>query len=141
MTPTKISLKDIFEINRIYFHFKSELDINNTPRKNLFLATCFFISPDIDIQKVSAECPYGGIIGIGDSRLESILGSYRLFQLHAAFHDACGYMKTRFDLGPGYVYAFSSCQINSCLLGHITGLLLCARIKLLENHFYQSLLR
>jgi hypothetical protein len=126
------------EIHRCYFHYKSKF-IENSNRKNLFLATCSFIDASVDIELISASCPYGGLIGVDDSKLENILNRFKLFQVHAAFHDACGYMKREYKSGPGYVYAVS-CPISNCLLGHITGLTMCSYIKIFRRHLYDILL-
>ena len=69
----------------------------------------------------NAECEYGGLIGPGNSFLHHLLQKFKLFRVHAAFHDAIGFKK-RYNLGPGYVYTLGEEPLfkNSCLLGHFT---------------------
>ena len=128
---------DLLEIVRCYPYI-DEYFKNNTARKNLFLATCYQLGAVFEMEDISDECPYGGIIGMGNLCLEGYLGRYKLFRLHAALHDAAGYMKQRFKVGPGYVYAIPF-PGNNCLLGHLTGLLFCVYIKAALPSVYASL--
>ena len=119
---------DVFQIIRIYPHFQC-LYPNNTVRKNYFIATCFHLDKTLDIDFVNSDCPYGGLIGIGDSNLKRLFSGFKLFRLHAVLHDACGYMKDKFDVGPGYMYSLCSSSTNSCFFGHLTGLTFCSYLK------------
>ena len=55
----------------------------NSKRKNHFLAVGKFINPHIDLYDVNVKSPFGGLIGVDDSRLE------RVFFLKN-YVDACG---------------------------------------------------
>lgn len=56
--------------------------------------------------------PTGGMIGPGNSVLHKILlrttrltdRHKKMIKYHAAFHDACGYLLTQMEVGPGYTY-------------------------------------
>lgn len=109
---------------------RNPLFSKNSRRKNYFLAVCQHVLPDIDLKKVDEETPYGGLIGIGDSWLEKLLGGFKLFRLHAVYHDATGYMMSNYDVGPGYTYLVCFPFLpNSCFLGHIEGLIYCLVLK------------
>ena len=112
----------------------------NTNRKNYFLAACLCYDSKLNIASVNEECPFGGIIGVGDSYLENFLGFFKLFKLHAVLHDASGFMKTKYSTGPGYLYVFPSCPtlLNSCFIGHITGLVYCTFIKFRYPYLYRA---
>ena len=63
---------------------------------------------------VNTKNPSGGMIGPGNClwfhnlilRLVGSVGSYykKLMKNHACIHDACGFMMTFHDIGPGYVF-------------------------------------
>ena len=78
-------------------------------------------------------------MGMGNSRLKKYLDRFRLFQAHAGLHDACGYMKSVYNRRPRYVYA-ANCPINSCLLGHVTGLAFCVYLKYFRRALYNAIL-
>ena len=56
-------------------------------------------------------------------------------KFHAIIHDACGAVRTKYNVGPGYwygpspsfahAYYLSDCLKSSPLIGHITGLSWC----------------
>ena len=77
------------------------------------------------------EFRFGGLIGYGDSHLDKIFRFSKVFrlQLHAILHDAAGAVYIHNGKGPGYCY-FIGRGPNSCLLGHVTGLLYCLYLKL-----------
>ena len=95
----------------------------NTRRKNAFLAVCYSLNKDISLHEINEVATYGGLIGPGNSCLDGFFNHFKVFRLHAIFHDAFGFMKSNYDVGPGYVYALSKKPIfvNSMLLGHLTG--------------------
>ena len=125
------------QIHENFQQVKNEYSQNGA-RKNYFLATCSVLDPDIDLKFTNEDAEYGGIIGIGNSHLDKYLKQFKLFRLHAVLHDATGYVKDYSGEGPGYVYAIP-CPINSCFLGHVTGLLFCSYIKHFKRQLYHSL--
>lgn len=105
----------------------------------LFLAVCKVLHPSVDIYVISANNPSGGKIGIGDSYLNVLLSRFKIFRLHAAFHDAFGMMKSQYNIGPGYCYALSNRLPNLCFLGHITGLCYWLKIYLFNRTLFTTI--
>lgn len=113
----------------------------NSYRKNYFLSVCNTLDQDVDLEMIDKLCPYGGIIGIGDSIFaEKLFNWSKVFRLHAILHDGCGFMKTELNVGPGYCYMLPHfMQINSCFLGHLTGLSFCLYLKWCRSVLFDSL--
>jgi len=111
---------------------------NNTARKNYFLATCSHLDPTVDLEFVNDTCPFGGVIGIGNSWLEPCFNWSKVFRLHASLHDAAGYIKGNRSLGPGYSYAIH-CKISCCLVGHLSGIPFCLYMKLFKRDTFKRL--
>ena len=105
---------------------------NNSMRKNYFLAACYLISPSVDIIEIDSHSPFGGLIGVGDSCLDSLLNKFKILRLHAILHDAAGFMKREYNLGPGYLYILNHVPtcFNLCWIGHVTGVLYCIFLAL-----------
>ena len=127
------ALKNCFELVNYIFP-------KNTRRKNAFLAVCCSLNKDISLHEINELATYGGLIGPGNSGLDKFLNRFKLFRLHAIFHDAFGFMESNYDVGPGYVYALSQKPIfvNSMLLGHLTGLVYWFLLKLFSNKEYRK---
>ena len=68
--------------------------------------------------------PYGRLIGPGKNYKDRCLSYFKLFRMHAVFHDAFGFMNGNFDLGPGYIYAVTDKPLfmNNMLLGNLSDL-------------------
>ena len=134
---------DYYTVKQVIKNFDNvkRLFPENPTRKNAFLAVCKVISSDKDLKVINSECEYGGLIGPGNSRLHPFLQNFKLFRVHAAFHDAFGPMKTEYNLGPGYVYALGEKPIfkNCCLLGHVTGLSVWIYLNLTMSENYKEL--
>ena len=119
---------------------KAQFGPNPGLEHSLFLAACLVISPTSDLMILSSKNPYGGLIGYGDSRkCHAALSRYKVLRLHAALHDAYGFMKEEFDEGPGYCYAFPLCP-SHFWTGHLTGIAYCIFVKICFPSFYNSLL-
>ena len=102
---------------------------NNTVRKNLFLSVCHFLYPQIALREMKDLYPHSGLIGYGDSYLDSMLRYSKLFRLHAVLQDdAAGAVYTEKRKGPGYCYMIGR-RPNSCSFGDITGLLFYSYLK------------
>lgn len=110
----------------------------NTLRKNYFLAACKCWDQNVVLDEVNENTPYGGTIGIGDSFLDNIFHHFKIFRLHAVLHDSAGVMRSKYNVGPGYCYALHNFPINSCFMGHISGILYCICLKLFSS-FYNLL--
>ena len=107
---------------------------HNVVRKNLFLSACFFwdsrlSSPEMDQKK------FGGKIGFGDSYVELLIRHFKVFRLYAILHGVAGTVRAHSGNGPGYCYMIGRGP-NSCLLGHLNGLLLPFRKTLSAVHFH-----
>ena len=71
---------------------------------------------------------FGGTIGYGDSYLEFLFRHFKVFRLHAKLHDAAGAVRADSGERPCYCFMIGRGP-NSCLLGHVTGLLFCLYVK------------
>ena len=120
-----------------HFQLITRIYPENTARKNYFIAACKTLDNSIILDIANTTRPYGGTIGIGNSRLDVILKHFKIFRLHAILHDAAGYMRDCHEVGPGYCYVWNNFPINSCLLGHITGLSYCIYLKLFNSYYEQ----
>ena len=78
---------------------------------------------------------FGGLIGYGNSRLDSVICYSKLFRLHSFLLDAAGAVRLQTGKGPSYGYMIGRGP-NCCLLGHVTGLLYSSLRKNLSTlHF------
>ena len=77
---------------------------------------------------------FGGTIGYGDSYLELLFRHFKVFRLHAKLDDAAGAVRAHSGKGSGFCYKIGR-RPNSCLFGHVTGLLFCLYVKLSAFHF------
>ena len=91
------------------------------------------LDPEVDGEIALKFRPYGGFIGIDNSRLDPLLKPSKVLRLHAALHDATGIIKDCRNKGPGYVYAFRYSPVNNCLFGHLTGILFILSVKIFHS--------
>ena len=98
-------------------------------RKNLFLSACFCWDSTLSSREVDQSFMHGGKIGYGDSYLELLFRLFKVFRLHAILHDAAGAVRTHIGEGPGYYYMIGEGP-NSCLFGHVTGILFCLYVEI-----------
>lgn len=69
--------------------------------------------------------PTGGLVGPGDSVLHMGLGNQQAVVIHGAVHDAGGFLRHHFDMGPGYHYVPGTWQIldtTNPLAGQVDGI-------------------
>ena len=97
---------------------------HNSVRKNLFQSSCFSGILDFLYVRLDQKFKLGGTIDYGDSCLEFLFRRFKVFRLHAILHDAAGVVRAHSGKGRGYYYMIGRGP-NSCLLGHVTGLLFC----------------
>ena len=64
-------------------------------RKNLFLSTCFSWDSTLSLLEIDQKFKYGGIIGYGDTYLDSVFRYSKVFRLHAILHDAAGAVRLK----------------------------------------------
>ena len=123
-----INFEDVLTIHKIFKQIEKTFP-GNSKRKNYFLAACLHFDPNINLQTASKLRPYGGLIGIDNSSWEDRLKEPKILRLHAVLHDAAGFVHDLSQMGPGYTYALP-CPVNSCYLGHASGIFFCYLLKL-----------
>ena len=121
---------------RLYPGLKLSFE-HNSVRKNLFLSACFCWDSRLSLREVDQNFQFGGTIGYGNSFLEIIFRHFKIFRLHAILHDAAGAVRAHSGKGPGFCY-MNGRGPNSCLLGHVTGLLFCLYIKIFLLSIFNS---
>ena len=133
-----MNLEKIIEIQKKIK--QQDIFADNTERKNYLLAVFYSHDPCVDLEVVNERAPFGGIIGIGNSKLENIFGNFKIFKLHAVLLDAAGFMRTNYSKGPGYIYFSNRFNcLNSCLLGHVSGIVYCVYISTVLRKIYNKI--
>ena len=69
--------------------------------------------------------------------MEFLFRHFKVFRLHAILHDAAGAVRAHSGKGHGYCYIIGRGP-NSCLLGHVTGLLFCLHVKIFLPSIFSS---
>ena len=115
-------------IFRFYPGLKMSFE-HNSVRKNLFDSTCFCWDSRLSLREMDQKVKFGGTIDHGNSYFEFLFRHFKVFRLHAILHDAAGAVKAHSGKGPGYCY-INGRGPNSCMLGHVTGLIFCSYVKL-----------
>ena len=132
----------IQEIHSLEKEIKSDPTFaKNSKCKSYFNAACKSINPNIDLYDVNVKSPFGGLSGADDSQLELIFSFSKNMRMHAVLHDASGFMKIYSNEGPVYIYVLrihSPEILNTCLLRHITGVLFCCFLKVVDRSFSKS---
>ena len=126
----------LMSIFRLYPGLKMSFE-NNSLRKNLFLSACFCWDSRLSLREMDQNFKLGGTIGYMDSYLEFSFRHFKVFRLHAKLHDAAGALRAHSGKGPGYCYMIGRGP-NSCLLGHVTGILFCLYVKLFLLSIFNS---
>ena len=131
-------MDDLFLISvfRFYPGFNLSFE-HNSDRKNLFLIECFFWDSRLSSRKMDQKFAFGGLIGYGNSHLDSVFPYSNLFRLHEVLNVAAGAFRSHTGKRPGYCY-MTGRGPNSCLLGHVTGLLFCLYVKLFLPSIFKS---
>ena len=110
---------------------------HNSVRKNLFLRACICWDSGRSLRQMDQKFKFVGLIGYGNSYLDSVFRYSKVFRLHAKLHDAAGAVRSHTDKGLGYCYMIGRGR-NSCLLGHVTGLLFCLHVKIFLPFIFKS---
>ena len=110
---------------------------HNSVRKKLFLSAGFCWHSSLFLCDMDHNFKFGGLIGYGNFYLDSLFRYSKVFRLHAILHDAAGAVRAHSNKGPGYCYLIGRGP-NSCLLGHVTGLLFCLHVKIFLPSFFNS---
>ena len=106
-------------------------------RKNLFLDACFCWDSRLSLREMDQKFKFGGLIGFENSCLDPVFRYSKVFRLHAKLHDATAAVRSHSGKGPGYCYMIGRGP-NSCLLGHVTRLLLCLYEKIFPPSKFNS---
>ena len=117
----------LMSIFRLYPGLQMSFE-NDSVHKNLFLSAGFCWDSSLSLRKMDQKIQFGGTIGYGDSYLEFLIRHFKVFRLHAILHGAGGAVRAHSVKVPGYCYMVGRGP-NSCLLGHVTGFLLCLYVK------------
>ena len=83
-TIAKVELKNIQKIYKLINTYYPE----HNERFLYFLATCLHLEPDVNLETALKLRPYGGIIGIHNTSLDTCLKSYNVLRLQAILQDA-----------------------------------------------------
>ena len=126
----------LFSVFRLYPGLKMSFE-HYSVRKNLFLSACFCWDSGLSLREMDQKFKFGGLIGYGNSFLDSVFRYSKVFRLHAILHDAAGAVRTHSGKGPGYCYMIGRGS-NSCLFGHLTGLLIFLYVKLFLPSIFNS---
>ena len=91
----------------------------------------------LSLREMDQKIKIDGTIGYGDSYMEFLFRQFKMFRLHAKPHDAAGAVRAHSGTRLGYCYMIGGGPI-SCLLGHVTGLLLCLYVKIFLPSIFNS---
>ena len=126
----------LISVFRLYPGIKMSFE-HNSVRKNLFLSACFCWDSRLSPREMDQKFKFGGTIGYGNSYLELLFRHFKIFRLHAILHDAAAAVRAHSGKGTGYCFMIGRGP-NSCLLGHVTGLLFCLYVKLFLPSIFNS---
>ena len=126
----------IISVFRLYPGLKISFE-HNSVQKNLFLSACFCWDSRFSLCEMDQKFPFGGLIGYGNSYLDSALRCSKVIRLHAIMYDAAGAVRLQTGKGPGYCYVIGRGP-KTCLLGDVTGLLFCLYVKLFLPSIFNS---
>ena len=129
----------LMSIFRLYPGFKMSFE-NNSVRENLFLSACFCWDSRPSLREMDQKLNFAGTIGYRDSYLEFLFRHFKGFRLHAILHDAAAAVRAHSGKPPGFCYMIGRGP-NSCLIGHVTGLLYCLYVKLLLPSIFKSVVK
>ena len=137
---SKIGTKDIKLIHEKDLTLRGNINYTHISYQQLyFVAACSLLEPEVDGEKALKFTPYGGFIGIDNSRLDLLLKRSKKLRLHAALIDAARFIKDCRNKGPGYVHAFRYSPLNNCLFGHLTGIIFILSVKIFHSHLFHEL--
>ena len=135
-----IGKEDIKLIHEKSLSLRGNLTFSHISHRQLyFLAACALLDPELDGEIALNIRPYGGLIGVDNSRLHPLLKYSKVLRLHAALHDAAGFVKDCRNKGPGYVYAFRYSPINNFPFAHLTGILFVLSVNISHSQLFREL--
>ena len=121
---------------RLYPGLKLSFE-HNIARRNLFLSACYCWDSRLSLREMDQNIKFGGTIGYGNTYLELLFRHFKIFTQHAILHDTAGAVRAHSGKGPGYCYMIGRGP-NSCLLGHVTGLLFSFYVKIFLPSIFTS---
>ena len=84
-----IEIEYIKVIHAKAISLRGNLNCSHVSHRQLhFVAACSILDPEIDGEIELKFRPYGGLIGVDNSRLDPSLKYSKVLRLHAALHDA-----------------------------------------------------
>ena len=131
---TILATIDLKNIHEIYEQIKVDYP-EYSERFVYCLAASHYLEPDMNLEIVLKLRPYGGLVGIDNSSLDTYLKSYKFLRLHAILHDASGFIAEHSQKGPGFSYVLP-CPITNSYIGHMTGLTFCLFVKMFKRKSY-----
>ena len=135
-TLSRMDVLFLMSIFRLYPGIKMSFE-HNSGRKNLFLSPCFCWDSRLFSREVDQKFKPGGTIVYGDPYLEFLFCHFKVFRLHAILQHAAAAVRAQSGKGPCYCYMIGRGP-NSCLLGHVTGLLFCHDVKTFLPSIFNS---
>ena len=126
----------LISVFRLYPGFEMSFE-HNSVRKNLFLSACFCWDSEHPLSEMDQKFKFGGLIGYGDSFLDSVFSYSKVFRLHAILNLAAGAVRLHSGKGQSYSY-LTARGPNSRWLGHVAGLLICLCVKLFLLSIFNS---
>ena len=93
----------LISVFRLYPGLKMTFE-HNSVRKNLFLSACFCWDSTLSLPEMDQKFKFGGLIGYGNSCLDSVFRYSKVFRLHAILHDAAGAVRAHSGKGPGLLF-------------------------------------
>ena len=75
---------------------------HNSVRKNLFLSACFCWDSGLSLREMDQNFRFGGLIGYGNSCMDSVSRYPEVFKLHAILLDASGAVRIHSGKGLGF---------------------------------------
>ena len=79
-----------------------------------------------------------GVFGIDNSSLDKYLIDSKILRLHAILHDALEFVHEFHNTGPNYCYMLHW-KFNNSLIGHLSGITFCLKLKQSNLILYQLL--
>ena len=126
----------LISVFRLYPGLKMTFE-HTSVRRNLFLGACLCWDSRLSSREMDQKYKFGGLIGYGNSCLDSVFRYSKVFRLHAILHDPAGALRSHSGKGLGYCNMIGQGP-NPCLLGDVTGLFFCIYVKLFLPSIFNS---
>ena len=131
-----MDVRFLISLFRLYPGLKISFE-HSSVRKNSFLSACLCWDSGFSLREMDQKLAFGGLIGYGNSCLDSAFCYSKAFRQHAILHESAGAVRTLSSIGSGYCYMIGR-GANSKMLGHMTGLLFCLYAKIFLPAIFNS---